>query len=128
MKSCGPSCQCQIFHQETLDQVKNHLYDDEMFLKMGLLFKIFNDPSRLKILEAIKDHELCVCDLASLLGVSKSAISHQMTFLKQYKLVSSTKQGKMVYYRLYHHEVRDMIDHAHQLLKGINIHEKNHQG
>lgn len=126
MKPCGPSCQCQIFHQETLDLVKEHLFDDDTFQKMGLLFKIFNDPSRLKILEAIKDHELCVCDLASLLGVSKSAVSHQMNFLKQYQLVKSTKQGKMVYYRLHHHEVGAMIDHAHHLLKGMDIHEKKH--
>ncbi len=126
MKPCGPSCQCQVFHQDTLDKVKENLYDDETFQKMGLLFKILNDPSRLKILEAIKDHELCVCDLASLLGVSKSAISHQMTFLKQYNLVTPNKVGKMVYYKLYHHEVKEMIDHALHLLKGMKIHEKNH--
>ncbi|MDY0074793.1 MAG: metalloregulator ArsR/SmtB family transcription factor [Acholeplasmataceae bacterium] len=122
MKSCGLNCQCQIFHQETLDRVKEQLYSDQMFEQMSILFKIFQDPSRLKILEAIKDEQLCVCDLAALLGVSKSAISHQMRFLKRYELVTSTKEGKMVYYRLLNHDVKHMITHANHLLKGINSH------
>lgn len=126
MKPCGENCQCQIFHQETLDEVKKSFYQDDEFLKMAEIFKILNDPSRLKILEAIKDHDLCVCDLASLLGVSKSAVSHQMKFLKQYNLVKSDKVGKMVYYRLHDHDVRLMITHAYQLLKGFSQHEKNH--
>lgn len=118
MKPCGDNCQCQIFHQETLDQVRINFYQDDEFSQMAELFKIFNDPSRLKILEAIKDHKLCVCDLASLLGVSKSAVSHQMSYLKKYNIVGSHKEGKMVYYHLLDQEIRHMISHAYQLMKG----------
>lgn len=119
MKPCSKNCQCQIFHQETLDAVKKTFYEEKEFIKISDLFKIFNDPSRLKILEAIKDHDLCVCDLASLLGVSKSAVSHQMTFLKRYDLVQSKKEGKMVYYRLVNQEVSKMIHQAYELVKGM---------
>lgn len=121
MKPCSENCQCQIFHQETLDAVKETFYQEDEFLKMADLFKIFNDPSRLKILEAIKDHDLCVCDLGSLLGVSKSAISHQMNYLKKYHLVKSKKEGKMVYYRLVDSDVHHLISHAYQLLKGMTM-------
>jgi DNA-binding transcriptional ArsR family regulator len=119
MKPCSKNCQCQIFHQETLDAVKKTFYEEKEFIKISDLFKIFNDPSRLKILEAIKVHDLCVCDLASLLGVSKSAVSHQMTFLKRYDLVQSKKEGKMVYYRLVNQEIGKMIHQAYELVKGM---------
>ena len=125
MKPCDKNCQCQIFHEETLTEVKKTLYKDDEFKNMAEIFKILNDPSRLKILGAIKDHDLCVCDLGSLLGISKSAISHQMKFLKQYNLVKSERKGKMVYYRLDDYDVREMITHAHSLLKGFYTHEKN---
>lgn len=126
MKPCGPSCQCQVFHQETLDKVKQSLYTDDEFIHLSKLFKIFDDPSRLKILEAIKEDSLCVCDLASLLGVTKSAVSHQLKFLKRYDLVVHKKSGKMVYYTLKDLKTHHIIDNAYQLLKGFNIHEKNH--
>lgn len=127
MKPCNNNCQCQIFHEETLNEVKKAFYDENEFKNMAEIFRILNDPTRLKILEAIKDHDLCVCDLGSLLGVSKSAISHQMKFLKQYDLVKNERKGRMVYYRLNNHDVREMITHAHQLLKGFSSHEKNNQ-
>lgn len=126
MKTCGPSCQCQVFHQETLDKVKQTMYTDDQFLQLSKLFKIFDDPSRLKICEAIKEEALCVCDLASLLGVTKSAVSHQFKFLKSYDLVTHQKIGKMVYYRLKDLKTHHIIDNAYQLLKGFKLHEKNH--
>lgn len=125
MKTCHDTCQCQVFHQETLDHVQKNLYHEKEFEDIALFFKIFNDPTRLKILEAIKDHDLCVCDLAYLTGVSKSAISHQMKYLKSYHLVKSHKNGKMVFYRLLDLDVQPMIRHAYELMKGINTHEKN---
>lgn len=122
---CQGQCQCHLFHKETINQVKETFYTEDEFLQLAEMFKLFNDPSRLKILEATKDHELCVCDLASLLGVSKSAVSHQMKLLKQYQLVSSQKVGKMVYYKACNHHARQMIDHAYTQMKGIKQHAKN---
>ncbi len=121
MKSCDIHCNCTIFHQETLTQVEKALYPDNEFIQLVDIFKIYADKTRVKILESIKEHELCVCDLAHLLGVSKSAISHQMTYLKKYHLVDSQKQGKMVYYRLKNRHARDIITHAHHLMKGLNL-------
>lgn len=119
MKTCKDNCQCQIFHQDTLNEVKRFFYTDDTFYKISHLFKVLNDPSRLKILEAIKDHALCVCDLASLLGVSKSAISHQMSFLRKHALVIGHKKGKMVYYELLNEELKPLINQAYQLVEGI---------
>jgi DNA-binding transcriptional ArsR family regulator len=120
MKSCDVNCNCTIFHQDTLDKVQETLYSDTEFDELVTFFKLLQDKSRLKIIEAIKDHELCVCDLAFLCGVSKSAISHQMKLLKSYDIVSSTKKGKMVYYRLKDQEVRAFINHSYNQTRGLN--------
>jgi ArsR family transcriptional regulator, lead/cadmium/zinc/bismuth-responsive transcriptional repressor len=93
MKSCDMHCNCTIFHQETLNQVEKALYPDDEFIQLVDIFKIYADKTRVKILESIKEHELCVCDLAHLLGVSKSAISHQMTYLKSL-IISSIAKNK----------------------------------
>jgi len=118
MMACDVNCNCVIFHQETLNKVKDNLLPDEVFIDMVNLFKVFSDLTRIKILESIKDDALCVCDLGHLLGVSKSAISHQMKYLKTFDLVQSTKEGKMVYYRLKNEKTKEMIKHALEVLKG----------
>ncbi|MBU1143412.1 MAG: metalloregulator ArsR/SmtB family transcription factor [Firmicutes bacterium] len=121
MKPCDVNCNCTIFHQDVLNDVESNLYNDQEFSDLVNLFKIFSDMTRIKILEAIKDHELCVCDLAYLLGVSKSAISHQMKYLKTYQLVNSTKKGKMVYYRLNDENAKEIITHGYKIMKGIHL-------
>ncbi|HBG32965.1 MAG TPA: transcriptional regulator [Acholeplasmataceae bacterium] len=121
MKSCDVNCNCTVFHQDVLDEVKKNAYTDIEFNNLVSLFKLLSDMTRIKILESIKEHELCVCDLAYLLGVSKSAISHQMKLLKSYNLVESDKKGKMVYYRLSDNDTRHIITHAYQQMKGLNI-------
>ena len=119
MKACEVNCNCTIFHEDTLNKVQSSLYNDDEFDGLVSIFKILNDKSRLKILEAIKDESLCVCDLAYLLGVSKSAISHQMKMLKKLDFVSSNKKGKMVYYSLKDHNIRHLIEHGYRHMKGI---------
>ena len=73
--------------------------DDELY-RLSELFKTFGDVTRIRILTALSKQELCVCDIADLLGMSQSAISHQLRFLKQARLVKSRKNGKTVYYAL----------------------------
>ncbi len=119
MKSCDVNCNCTVFHQDTLNEVKKQAHTDLEFNNLVNLFKLLSDMTRIKILESIKDHELCVCDLAYLLGVSKSAISHQMKLLKSYHLVESDKKGKMVYYHLSNQDTRKIIEHAYHQMKGI---------
>jgi DNA-binding transcriptional ArsR family regulator len=125
-KACDVNCNCTIFHKDTLDRVEQSLYKETEFDQLVTLFKVLNDKSRLKILEAIKDDTLCVCDLAHLLGVSKSAVSHQMKSLKSMDLVGSHKEGKMVYYHLKNQHIRQLIDHGYRHIKGEHHDKENH--
>ncbi len=87
---------------------------DQSIMKMADDFKVLSDFTRLKLLEAIKDDELCVCDLAYLLKVSKSAISHQLTFLKKKGWVIGRREGKMVYYSLTDEKTKKLIEDSYQ--------------
>jgi DNA-binding transcriptional ArsR family regulator len=74
--------------------------DDEMLFNLADLFKMFGDSTRVRIVSALLHSEMCVCDIAALLGMSKSAISHQLRSLRQTKLVKNRRDGKVVYYSL----------------------------
>lgn len=76
------------------------LPDSEILYGLAELFKTFGDPTRIRILTALSRRELCVCDIAELLGMTQSAISHQLRILKQMKLVKFRRDGKTVYYSL----------------------------
>ena len=109
MKCNNPNCNCYIFHEDILNRVNDNLISDDQILNISNYFKVISDFTRVKILEAIKDDFLCVCDLGHLLGVTKSAISHQMKVLREYDLVESKREGKMVYYKLKNEFVRNLI-------------------
>lgn len=95
-----PCCEEAIIHADTLMQVKSLLPEDEVLYDLAELFKIFGDSTRVKILYALLEAELCVCDIAKLLEVSQSAVSHQLRVLKTSKLVKFRKEGKTVFYSL----------------------------
>ena len=95
-----PCCEEAIIHADTLMQVKSLLPEDEVLYDLAELFKIFGDGTRVKILYALLEAELCVCDIAKLLEVSQSAVSHQLRVLKTSKLVKFRKEGKTVFYSL----------------------------
>ena len=95
-----PCCEGAIIHADTLMQVKSLLPEDEVLYDLAELFKIFGDSTRVKILYALLEAELCVCDIAKLLEVSQSAVSHQLRVLKTSKLVKFRKEGKTVFYSL----------------------------
>lgn len=80
--------------------VKEDIPSDEILYRLADLFKMFGDPTRIRILSALGRHELCVCDIADLLGMTQSAISHQLRVLKQMELVKFRKEGKTVFYSL----------------------------
>ena len=94
------SCSCNVIHGEIVNKVKEKLPKDETLYDLAELFKVFGDSTRIKILCALFESEMCVCDLSVLLNVSQSAISHQLRVLKQAKLVKFRKDGKTVYYSL----------------------------
>ena len=80
--------------------VKSHLPDEELLYDLAELYKVFGDSTRIKILYALFEAEMCVCDIAQLLGMSQSAISHQLRVLKQSRLVKFRREGKTVFYSL----------------------------
>lgn len=112
MKCNGTNCNCHIFHQETLDKVNDNLRSDNKLKAISDYFKIISDFTRIKMLEAIKDDFLCVCDLGHLLGITKSAVSHQIKLFKEYDLVEQRREGKMVYYKLKDQFIAEMINNV----------------
>ena len=96
-------------HSELLLRVKTELPTDELLSDLSDLFKIFGDTTRCKILFALFESEMCVCAIAELLGMTQSAISHQLGLLKRSKLVKSRREGKSVFYSLADEHVRMSI-------------------
>lgn len=94
------TCECNVIHKEIVDKVKEKVPAEETIFDLAELFKVFGDSTRMKILCALMEQELCVCDIANVIGSTCSATSHQLRILKQAKLVTYQKQGKIVYYSL----------------------------
>ena len=103
-------CEYSHIHQEIVDKVERTMPEDEILYDLAELFKIFGDSTRIKILYVLFESEMCVCDLAQLLGMTQSAISHQLRALKQSKLVKYRREGKTVFYSLADGHVRTILD------------------
>ena len=101
-------CECTVIHQEVIDKIK--LPEEELLYDLGDFFKILGDSTRIKILSALFQSEMCVCDIAALLGMTQSAISHQLRVLKQGRLVKHRKEGKVVYYSLDDDHIKQIVD------------------
>lgn len=93
-------CEEHVVHSDAIQHARTAMPGDDITSAASDFFKAFSDKTRLRILSALAADELCVCDIASLLSMSQSAISHQLRFLKQVRLVRSRKAGKTVYYAL----------------------------
>ena len=96
-------------HHSLLDEVHQVIPDDELLCDLADLFKIFADSTRIKILYGLFESEMCVCDIAQLLGMTQSAISHQLQVLKKSKLVKYRREGKTVFYSLADSHVRAIL-------------------
>jgi ArsR family transcriptional regulator len=105
IERCGYLC----VHESTVAQVLGEMPDDETLYDLAELFKVFGDSTRIKILYALFEAELCVCDIAQLLGLTQSAVSHQLRVLKASQLVKPRKDGKTVFYSLADDHVRKII-------------------
>ena len=90
----------------------NHMLEEEELYELADLFKIFGDPTRIKILYALSESEMCVCDIAQRLNMTQSAISHQLKILKQSKLVKNRREGKTVFYSLADGPVKTIMRHG----------------
>lgn len=111
-------CDCEVIHEDIVQQLKEQLPSKEEHNQLAALFKLFGDGTRVSILHALEQHELCVCDLAALLGLTKSAISHQLQSLRLSNLVKSRRNGQIVYYSLADGHVKTILDigfeHLHE--------------
>lgn len=103
-------CDCTIIHQDIVDHARETMPQEENLYDLAELFKVFGDTTRIKILYALFTSEMCVCDIASLLNMTQSAISHQLRVLKQARLVKYRKDGKIVYYSLDDEHIKYIFD------------------
>ena len=103
-------CEYIHVHEDIVSKVNETMPDDEILYDLAELFKIFGDSTRIKILYVLFESEMCMCDLAQLLGMTQSAISHQLRALKQSKLVKYRREGKTVFYSLADGHVRTILD------------------
>lgn len=95
-----PFCEEEKLHPDVVESVRETLPPDELLYDLAELFKMFGDSTRVKILYALLESELCVCDLAKLMDVTQSAVSHQLRVLKSGKLVKCRREGKTMFYSL----------------------------
>ena len=112
MRKSKYTCDCEIIHQEVVDDLAPRLLDAATVKQAARFFKIMGDPTRVRILNALDLHELCVCDLANLLNMTKSAISHQLRTLRDVNLVKFRREGKTVFYSLSDRHVQDVFEVA----------------
>lgn len=103
-------CDCEVIHEDVVSQVREKMPEEETLYDLADFFKVFGDSTRIRILWALDEAEMCVCDIAYLLNMTQSAISHQLRVLKQAKLVKNRKEGKVVYYSLDDEHVRLILD------------------
>ncbi|MDP7981221.1 ArsR/SmtB family transcription factor [Bacillus sp. WLY-B-L8] len=106
------TCLQNVIHQEVVEKVQQTIPQDDSLSQVAELFKVLGDRTRARILHALFEAEMCVCDLAYLLGMTQSSISHQLRVLKQAKLVKNRKEGKVVYYSLADHHVIHIFEQA----------------
>lgn len=105
-----PKCDLIYVHEDAVNEIKERLPDEETLYDLADLFRIFSDSTRIKILYVLLESEMCVCDLASILSMSQSAISHQLRTLKESKLIKFRREGKSILYSLADSHVEAIIN------------------
>lgn len=103
-------CDCNIIHENIVKDTLSKMPEDDLFNKLAEFFKILGDTTRAKILFALDQNEMCVCDIANVLGMSKSSISHQLGTLRRMNIVKCCKQGKEVYYTIDDDHVQKLFE------------------
>ena len=105
-------CDCNIIHEETVIETLKKMPEEYTFNKIAEFFKILGDTTRTKILFALDLNEMCVCDIANVLNMSKSSISHQLGILRRMNIVKCRKQGKEVFYTLDDNHIKEVFEIA----------------
>jgi DNA-binding transcriptional ArsR family regulator len=99
-----------MIHEKVVENTRSRMQEETQYLDLAALFKMFGDGTRVKILHALELNEMCVCDLAALLGMTKSAISHQLKALRLSNLVKARRDGQVIYYSLADDHVKYILD------------------
>lgn len=113
-KEKSPYCDTTVIHEEIVAKVRTNMPEEEDLFNLAEFFKVFGDTTRIRILSALLQYEMCVCDIAHLLGMSQSAISHQLRVLKQAKLVKFWKEGRVVYYSLDDDHIKAIFEQGYE--------------
>lgn len=113
-------CEGEVIHEEMVKKVRKLFPADEILFDLSDFYKIFGDTTRVKILYALDKSELCVCDISALLGMSVSAVSHQLRTLREADLVRSTRQGKVIYYSLADDHVKSILECGLEHIQELN--------
>ncbi len=106
------ACEVRCMHPGAVEAARAALPHDGCVDRATAFLKLVGDPTRLRLLSALKTRELCVCDLAAVVGLSESAVSHQLRLLRAGRVVAFRKQGRVAYYRLLDHHVTALIEGA----------------
>lgn len=112
MKQIKDKCDCRIIHDDKVNEARLQALGDVAIEDLCQTFKALGDISRLKILWALEHQEMCVCDLAALLGITESAVSHQLRLLRTLRLVKNRREGTILYYRLADDHVSQLVSIA----------------
>jgi len=103
-------CQISYVDVERVSRARARMHDEQTIVQLAETFKVLSEPTRLRILHALAEEELCVCDIAAVVQGTQSAISHQLRLLRGARLVKNRKDGKMVYYSLDDEHVRNLFE------------------
>jgi ArsR family transcriptional regulator len=104
------SCNCTVIHEDVIREVSDKIPQEETLYDLSELFKVFGDSTRIKIICALFEAEMCVCDIAALLRMTQSAVSHQLRVLKNARLVKPRRDGKVIYYSLDDEHVKNIFN------------------
>ena len=103
-------CDCNVIHKDVVDKTRKNMLEEDTLNKLAEFFKIVGDTTRVKILFALDQNEMCVCDIANVLEMSKSSISHQLGTLRRSGIVKCRKSGKEVFYMLDDEHVKQVFE------------------
>lgn len=105
-----PHCEFMHAHPDTIEKIKQLMPDEDTLIDLAELFKVFGDSTRIKILSALRGGELCVCDISTAVGMTSSAVSHQLKILKNADLIQFRREGKTVFYSLADGHVNTILE------------------
>jgi DNA-binding transcriptional ArsR family regulator len=110
-------CDCDVIHEDVVNRAREKMVDKEEYIDLAALYKIFADGTRVQILHALEQSEMCVCDLAVLIGATKSAVSHQLKTLRMSNLVKFRKEAQTVLYSLADSHIKDILSRGFEHIR-----------